>query len=112
MSPETADSNRTSDERSDLWSLGITLIEMLDGFAPEVPGDTQEQKASHIASLKTGPRWSRRAHPSLCFLVDQVLLNVQPKFRGTAYQLENVSEKQKLKSLCIVSSCHIAIEFA
>jgi serine/threonine protein kinase len=90
MSPETADANRSSNESTDLWSMGITLIEMLDGEAPYYPGSTQE-KCRSIAALKTSPDWSHHASPDLCYLIDGALLNVRHECRYTASALEHVS---------------------
>jgi PAS domain S-box-containing protein len=56
MSPEqTGRMNRSVDTRSDLYSLGITLYQMLTGMLPFVAGDPLEWVHCHIARQPVAP---------------------------------------------------------
>ena len=54
MSPEQA-AGKPADKRSDLWSFGVILLEMLTGKSPFV-GETVSQILAEV--LKTEPDWS------------------------------------------------------
>ncbi len=54
MSPEQA-AGRPTDRRSDLWSFGVILLEMLTGTTPFV-GDTVSQVLAEV--LKSDPDWA------------------------------------------------------
>jgi PAS domain S-box-containing protein len=57
MAPEqTGRMNRSIDTRSDLYSLGVTLYQMLTGVLPFVAADPLEWVHCHIARQPTAPR--------------------------------------------------------
>ena len=57
MAPEqTGRMNRSIDTRSDLYSLGVTLYQMLTGYLPFAAADPLEWVHCHIARQPTPPR--------------------------------------------------------
>src|SRR5450631_2353407 len=57
MAPEqTGRMNRSIDSRSDLYSLGVTLYQMLTGSLPFAASDPMEQVHCHIARMPAPPR--------------------------------------------------------
>ena len=75
MSPEqTGRMNRAVDQRSDLYSLGLTFYEMLTGVLPFAPADPLEWVHCHIAQR---PRPAAEVTPGvpvvLSLIVDRLL---------------------------------------
>ena len=75
MSPEqTGRMNRTVDQRSDLYSLGMTFYEMLTGALPFAPADPLAWVHCHVAQI---PRPAAEAAPGvpevLSLIVDRLL---------------------------------------
>jgi len=67
MAPEqTGRMNRTIDARSDLYSLGITLYEMLTGRLPFTASDAMEWIHCHIARRPAPPFLAARASSVSC----------------------------------------------
>ena len=67
MAPEqTGRMNRSIDSRSDLYSLGVTLYEMLTGSLPFTASDPMEWVHCHIARQPVPPRERVPEVPSAC----------------------------------------------
>ena len=67
MSPEqTGRMNRSMDSRSDLYSLGVTLYQMLTGALPFAAADPLEWVHCHIARQPVAPRRSLGSPRSRC----------------------------------------------
>jgi predicted ATPase/anti-anti-sigma regulatory factor len=84
MSPEqTGRMNRTVDHRSDLYSLGCVLYEMLTRERPFTPTDPMELVYSHVAKRPTPPE--ERA-PALPPVVSAITMKLLAKAAEDRYQ--------------------------
>ncbi|NJM08936.1 protein kinase, partial [Candidatus Gracilibacteria bacterium] len=98
MSPEqTGRINRAVDQRSDFYSLGVTLYEIFTGTLPFSGADPAELVYAHIARLPTPPRALRTDLPSD---LDAVLLKLLAKTPEERYQsgeglLDDLEEVQR-----------------
>src|SRR6202008_1893303 len=64
MAPEqTGRMNRSTDARSDLYSLGVTLYQMLTGALPFMASDTMEWIHAHVARQAIAPGERRKEIP-------------------------------------------------
>lgn len=90
ISPEqTGRTNRSVDERTDFYSLGITYYEMLTGQLPFVASDPIEWVHSHIAKRATPPNEIRSDVPQVLSDLVMKLISKQAEDRyATAYGLE------------------------
>jgi len=87
MSPEQMQSSKNVDSRTDIWSLGVILFELLTGRVP-FEGDTVTELAIRVATEPTPPVASLRADvpPGL----ERAILRCLEKTRERRYQ--NVAE--------------------
>ncbi|MEX3900242.1 AAA family ATPase [Paraburkholderia sp. BR10954] len=84
MAPEqTGRMNRSIDTRSDLYSFGVTLYEMLTGSLPFKASDAMEWIHCHIARKPTPPRALRDAIPQA---LDGIVLKLLSKAAEDRYQ--------------------------
>jgi len=84
MSPEqTGRMNRLIDRRSDLYSLGVTLYELLAGVLPFDTTDPLELVHSHVARA---PRPLRELRPDVPDVVTQIVTNLLSKEPEERYQ--------------------------
>jgi predicted ATPase/signal transduction histidine kinase/ActR/RegA family two-component response regulator len=84
MAPEqTGRMNRSIDSRSDLYSLGITLYEMLTGSLPFTASDPTEWVHCHIARQPVSPRERSKEVPTP---VAAIILQLLAKTAEERYQ--------------------------
>lgn len=84
MSPEqTGRMNRSIDSRSDLYSLGVTLYELLTGRLPFTGADPLDWIHCHVARLPIAPLDLR---PQLPEVIGRILLKLLAKSADERYQ--------------------------
>lgn len=84
IAPEqTGRMNRAIDHRADLYSLGVTLYELLVGEPPFLTEDPLELLHSHIAKL---PRSPSELRPDVPEVVSQIVLKLLAKNAEDRYQ--------------------------
>src|SRR5262245_46040208 len=84
MAPEqTGRMNRSIDSRSDLYSLGVTLYQMLTGSLPFTASDPMEWVHCHIARKPVPPSERLEKIPAA---VSQIIMNLLAKTAEERYQ--------------------------
>jgi PAS domain S-box-containing protein len=91
MAPEqTGRMNRSIDSRSDLYTLGVTLYEMLTGKLPFTAADPIEWVYSHIAKRPVPPHGRVKSVPACVSAIVMKLLAKTPEERyQTAFGVES-----------------------
>ncbi|MCB9058478.1 MAG: AAA family ATPase [Calditrichae bacterium] len=108
ISPEqTGRMNRTVDYRSDYYTIGIILYEMLLGYTPFDTKDPLEMVHCHIARIPVAPAIKNSALPEMVSEIIMKLLskNAEDRYQsaaGIVFDLERcLNEWQKNKSISV-----------
>jgi serine/threonine protein kinase len=84
LAPELCAFDPSADERSDLFSLGVTLFEMLAGRLPYLPGTTYQTLRRHLHDAPADIRLHSEGIPRpLAGLIDRLLAH-RPEDRPSA----------------------------
>lgn len=84
ISPEqTGRMNRSIDYRSDFYSLGVTIYELLTGKLPFVSSDPLELVHAHIAKI---PQQPHDANPSISPVLSEIVMKLLEKNAENRYQ--------------------------
>jgi serine/threonine protein kinase len=109
MAPEqTGRMNRSIDSRSDLYSLGVTLYEMLTGTLPFTESDPMELAHCHIARQATPPRLRFKSIPDP---VSAIVMKLLAKTPEEHYQTAVGVERDLRRCLAESETQHRIVEF-
>jgi PAS domain S-box-containing protein len=109
MAPEqTGRMNRSIDSRSDLYSLGVTLYQMLTGELPFTASDPMEWVHCHIARKPAAPNWRFATVPRQ---VSSLVMKLLEKTAEERYQTAAGVERDLRRCLTEWRTRHIIDEF-
>src|ERR1700751_4685769 len=105
MAPEqTGRMNRSIDSRSDLYSLGVTLYQILTGSLPFIASDPMEWVHCHIARQPIPPRERRREIPPA---LSAITLNLLAKTAEERYQTASGAESDLRRCLQLLEGSRL-----
>ncbi len=101
MSPEQVDGNRGIDERTDVFSAGVCLYEMLAIREP-FRGATIDETFENIRNRQIPPPSERSPERGIPKEADQVVMRAIQKRPGDRYQSmrELIAEMRKIEEFC------------
>ena len=104
MSPEQARADRAIDHRSDIWSFGVVLFQMLTGVRPFTGESREILEKIGVGPIPTVAEHIRNADPRLNDLVARCLERDRDERLGTASEIVQILESVRAQRTAVTAA--------